>query len=414
MIRVFEKSFSKDEALKISIISRENFFLFTPMLPEVASGSIETRHIVHPIRQLCRKIHFYQSVVESIDLRNQTVTASHPSASLRHTWQFDYLVLALGSVTNFFRLPGLEENAITLKSLGDAIHIRNHVIDKLEQAEIEEDPRRRAELLTFVIAGGGFAGVELAGELNDFLKEASRHYPTIRRSDIQVYLVEAMPRILPEVGDELAAFAARNLRRREIEIMTGVQVTGASVQRVDLKDGREIRTRTLVWTAGVSTNPLVAQLDCEKDERGRVIVNEFLELPGHPNIWAVGDCASVLNPTTGRPSPPTAQHAVREGKSAARNIVAVIHGRPKRPFRYKMIGQLAMLGHHAGVGIILGIPVQGFLAWWLWRSYYLFRLPTMQKKLRVMTDWTIDLLFPRDITQLKVSRGVIISEKQTP
>ncbi|MFQ5799225.1 MAG: NAD(P)/FAD-dependent oxidoreductase [Bacteroidota bacterium] len=413
MIKIFEKAFAGDESLKISIISRENFFLFTPMLPEVASGSIETRHIVHPIRQLCRKIHFYQSVVESIDLRERTVTASHPSGPHRHTWHFDYLVIAVGSVTNFFNLPGLHEHALTLKSLGDAIHIRNYVIDKMEQAEIEQDPQLRAELLTFVVSGGGFAGVELAGELNDFLREASRHYASIRPSDIHIYLIEALPRILPEVSEELGRFATENLKKRGILIITGVQVNGATGHAVQLKDGREIRTRTLIWTAGVSTNPLVAQLECRKDELGRIKVNEYLEVTGCSNAWAVGDCASVINASTGNPFPPTAQHAVREGKVTAKNIVAAIRAVPMEPFEYKMRGQLAMLGRRAGVGIILGVPVQGFLAWWLWRSYYLLRLPTFQKKLRVITDWTIELFFPRDITQIKVSRGVIVSEKES-
>ena len=282
----------------------------------------------------------------------------------------------------------------------------------MEQAEIERDPQRRQELLTLVVAGAGFAGVELAGELNDLLSDATTHYATIRPSDIQVYLIEAMPRILPEVSEALAEFATRSLAKKGIKVVTGVQVNGATGHGVQLKDGREIRTRTLVWTAGVSTNPLIASLACEKDERGRIKANEYLEVIGYPNVWTVGDCASVIDVNTGTPFPPTAQHAIREGKVAAKNIEATIHGMPKQVFEYKMRGQLAMLGRRAGVGLIFGIPVQGFLAWFLWRSYYLLRLPTLQKKLRVVTDWTIDLFFPRDITQIKVSRGVIVSEKR--
>ncbi len=397
---ILENEFAGDPSIKITLVSRDNFFLFTPMLPEVASGTIETRHIVTPIRQFCQMTNFCASEVESIDLENRTVTISHSTTRHLHTLAYDYLVIAVGSITNFFGMANVERHALTLKTLGDAILLRNHVIDMLEQADIEEDPSMRRQLLTYVVAGGGFAGIETVGELHDFLYETIKHYRNISPAELRIVLVEAMQRILPEMEESLAEFAIKKFREAGIELRLNVGVADATENEVVLRDGTRIPTKTLIWTVGVAPHPLLEALPCKK-ERGKLVVNEFLELENYPNVWALGDCAHIINRYDGKPCPPTAQHAVREGITAGKNIIAAIRGTPKTPFRYKMLGQMAILGHRKGVGVVFGFQVQGFLAWWLWRSYYLFRLPTLHKKIRVMIDWAIALFFERDITQIK-------------
>ncbi|MGH8005188.1 MAG: NAD(P)/FAD-dependent oxidoreductase, partial [Limisphaerales bacterium] len=314
---------------------------------------------------------------------------------------YDKLVIALGSATNFFNITGLKENAITMKSLGDAIYVRNHVISLFEQADTEKYPQIQAPLVTFVVVGGGFAGVELAGELNDFAHYLLKYYPYVNFSLIRVILAEAAPRLLLEVGEDLAGFALQTLKEKGMEVRLSARVREARPDRVILEGGEEILTRTLIWTAGVIPQPVVSGMPFQKDKRGRIVVNEFLQSVDDPDVWVVGDCCSLVDTRTGQPYPPTAQHALRQGKRASQNIFAELVGWKKKPFHYNMLGQMAMLGRRSGVAIVLGFRVKGFWAWWLWRTYYLFRLPRLAKKLRVMLDWTIDLFFERDIAQLK-------------
>ena len=386
---------------EILLINRDNFFLFTPMLGEVATGSIETRHIINPIRQLCRRIRFEEREVLTIDFKRKVVKVRQEMTGREEGVAYDKLVIALGSTTNFFNIPGLQENAITMKTLGDAIYVRNHVIALFEQADTEKFPQVQAPLVTFVVIGGGFAGVELAGELGDFAHYLWKYYPYINSSLIRVVLVEAASRLLLEVGEDLAGFALQTLKEKGMEIRLSARVKEARPDRVVLEGGEEILTRTLIWTAGVIPQPVVSALPFQKDQRGRIVVNEFLQSVDNPDIWAVGDCCSLVDPRTGQPYPPTAQHALRQGRVAAKNILAELAGGRKRPFHYNMLGQMAMLGRRSGVAIVLGFRVKGFWAWWVWRTYYLFRLPRLAKKLRVMLDWTIDLFFERDIAQLK-------------
>ncbi|MCI0405246.1 MAG: NAD(P)/FAD-dependent oxidoreductase [candidate division Zixibacteria bacterium] len=386
---------------EILLINRDNFFLFTPMLGEVATGSIETRHIINPIRQLCRRIRFEEREVLAIDPKRKAVKVRQEATGREEGAAYDKLVIALGSATNFFSIPGLKENAITMKSLGDAIYVRNHIISLFEQADTEKYPQVQAPLVTFVVVGGGFAGVELAGELNDFAHYLRKYYPYVNSSLIRVILLEGASRLLLEVGEELAAFALETLKEKGMEVRLSARVKEARADRVILASGEEILTRTLVWTAGVIPQPLVSALPFQKDKRGRLVVNEFLQSVDDPDIWVVGDCCSLIDPRSGQPYPPTAQHALRQGKRAAQNILAELTGGKKKPFQYNMLGQMAMLGRRSGVAIILGFRVKGFWAWWTWRTYYLFRLPRLAKKLRVMLDWTIDLFFERDIAQLK-------------
>jgi len=386
---------------EVVLINRDNFFLFTPMLGEVATGSIETRHIINPIRQLCRRVRFEEREVEGIDPKRKVVKVRQEATGREEEVAYDKLVIALGSATNFFNIPGLKENAITMKSLGDAIYVRNHVISLFEQADTEKYPQIQTPLVTFVVVGGGFAGVELAGELNDFAHYLSTYYPFINPSLIRVVLVEAASRLLFEVGEDLAVFALQTLKEKGMEVRLQMKVKEAKPDRVIFENGEEILTRTLIWTAGVIPQPTVSVLPFQKDKRGRIAVNEFLQSVDDPDVWVVGDCCSLVDPRTGQPYPPTAQHALRQGKRAAQNILAELTGGKKKPFHYNMLGQMAMLGRRNGVAIVLGFRVKGFWAWWLWRTYYLFRLPRLAKKLRVMLDWTIDLFFERDIAQLK-------------
>jgi NADH dehydrogenase len=320
---------------------------------------------------------------------------------------YDHLVLAMGSVTNFFGLPGLAERALTMKSLGDAMDLRNRLIEQLEAADFECAIGERDELLTVVVAGGGFAGVETIAGVNDFLRESLRFYPNLTERNLRVVLVHPGKLILPELGEKLGAYAQQKLAQRGVEIRVQTRVTGVD-GGVLLSDGSRLPTRTLVWTAGTSPHPLLAVLPCAT-ERGRVPVNEFLEAPGWPGVWALGDCAVIPDPRTGKPCPPTAQHALREGRVLARNILATINGRAKKPFAFSALGQLAAIGRRTGVANILGFNFSGFLAWWLWRTIYLSKLPRFEKKLRVAIDWTLDLLFAKDLVQFQTARSTGIS-----
>jgi NADH dehydrogenase len=374
---------------------------------------IETRHIVTPLRVFCNRAKFYEADVESIDIDNKQVVIGHrigkqtdPIEWRTHTIKYDYLVIALGSETNFFGMNEAAKQSFTLKSLGDAIVLRNHVINMLEQADIEhEDLELRKNLLTFVVVGGGFSGVEIVGELNDFVLDSIKHfYHNLEKANIRTVLVNSGVRILPEVTEELSEFALQKLRENGIEVILNTRVTDVTSQSVKLDDGTDILTQTIIWAGGGKPSPLLSGLSCELDKSGRVVVNNFLEVVGHTqSVMALGDCASIIDPNTGRTCPPTAQHAIRQGKIAAINLISTIKDQviAKKKFDYKTKGVMTLIGKRNGVGILLGYKVQGFTAWWIWRSYYLLNLPTIEKKLQVMVDWFIDLFFKRDVTRLK-------------
>lgn len=396
-----ERIFARNEGVEITLLDRENFFLFTPLLADVPSGSIEAKHIVTPLRASLRRVTFRHAEVHTIDLSRKVVTAAHCPACRLYTLGFDHLVLALGAVTNFYGLLGVAEHALTLKSLNDAIALHNHIIDKFEHADMEADPELRRRLLTFVVAGGGFAGVEVMAELNDLAKAIKRYYPSIRPEEVRLLLAHPGPRLLPEVAEGLGNYALKKLRQRGVEVRLGTAVAAASADEVVLKGEEKIPTRTLVWTAGIAPNPVLEQLPCLKDERGRIVVDESLEVPDYPGVWALGDCAHVPDTRTGLPYPQTAQHAVREARVVARNIAASMRGGAKQPFHYSPLGVLAGLGRRSAVAEVLGLKFSGFFAWWLWRTIYLFKLPGLERKVRVALDWTLDLFFPRDIVHLR-------------
>ena len=400
-----EKQFGDDSNVEITLVNRENFFLFTPMLHEVAASDLDITTIVNPIRKMLHRTNFFDGEVKSIDLNNKRVDVVHGvESSHRHQLDYDHLILALGSVTNFYGIPGLAERALTMKSLGDAVYLRNRLIEHLEEADFECCESLRQPLLTFVVAGGGFAGVETVAAINDFLRDALAFYPNLEEQMLRVVLVEFAPAILPELGKELGQYAREKLAQRGVEFKLNTKVMGMSERGVQLSDSEIIASKTLIWTAGTAPNPLLEPLNCAKD-RGRIAANEFLEVVDYPGVWALGDCAAIADKHSGHRYPPTARHALRQGKILGQNITATIRGGMKKPFGFKIIGQLAAIGRRTGVAKILGFKFSGFIAWWLWRTIYLSKLPRLEKKLRVTLDWTLDLVFSKDLVQFMPSRS---------
>jgi NADH dehydrogenase len=392
-----EKLLVQMDEVKISLVSRDNFFLFTPMLHEIAASDLEITNIVNPLRKLLRKVEVVVGDVDRIDLPNKRVSISQGYRKRSLQLDYDHLVIALGSVTNFYGLPGLADLAVSMKSLRDAIQLRAQVIRHLEEANSECDPADRQSLLTFMVAGGGFAGVETVAALNDFVREALPFYPNLSEEMLRVILVHSGPVILPELGESLGQHTQKVLARRGVELRLNTRVKSMTEDNVCLAHHAEIPCRTLVWTAGTVPSPVIASLPCAR-ERGRITVNQFLRVSGWPDVWAVGDCAfvpDIRNP--GQSHPPTAQHAIREGKVVAQNIAAALSGRPLKSFSFKTIGLLASLGRRTGVARIFGFNFSGFVAWWMWRTIYLSKLPGLDKKVRVAFDWTLDLLFPKDV-----------------
>jgi NADH dehydrogenase len=395
-----EKLLARESEVEICLVSRDNFFLFTPMLHEIAASDLEITNIVNPLRKLLRRVKVFVGEVERIDLPNKKVVVTHGhhnEDNHSHTLKYDHLVLALGSITNFFNLPGLGELALSMKSLPDAIQLRARVIRILEGANAECSLGDRPSLLTFVVAGGGFAGVETVAALNDFVREALPFYPNLCERMLRVVLVHPGAVILPELGESLGRYAQKALAEKGVEICLSTRVTSMTANEICIKNGPPIPSRTLIWTAGTMPNPLLASLPCQK-ESGRILVNESLQIPDWPGVWAVGDCASVPDVREpGKSHPPTAQHAIREGRVVAQNIALTLAGRPPKPFSFKTIGLLASIGRRTGVARILGFNFSGFFAWWLWRTIYLGKLPGFDKKVRVAFDWTLDLLFRKDV-----------------
>jgi NADH dehydrogenase len=405
-----EKTLARDPDVEVTLVNRENFFLFTPMLHEVAASDLDLTNIVNPIRKMLQRVHFFAGDVESIDLLRRRVSVSHGLEHHHHQLEYDHLVLALGSITNFYQLPGLQERALTMKSLGDAIELRNRLIANLEEADSECCGDVRS-LVTFLVAGGGFAGVETVAAINDFVRQALRFYPRLTEDLLRVVLVHPGPAILPELGEKLGVYAGSKLAERKVEIRLNTKVEGVSERGVELSDGSKIATKTIIWTAGTSPNPLLALLPCNK-ERGRVVVDEYLQVPEWQGVWALGDCAVVPDVKTGKAHPPTAQHALREGRVVAQNIIASVRGGELKPFRFSALGQLAAIGRRTGVANILGVNFSGFFAWWLWRTIYLSKLPGFEKKLRVALDWTLDVLFSKDIVQFMTFRAPTVSHRE--
>jgi NADH dehydrogenase len=384
------------------------------MLHEVAGGDVAVTDVVQALRIMLRRTHVLIVDIESIDLARKRVRILQRDLTQAFDLGYDQLVLAIGAVPNFYRTPGIEEHAVTMKTLGDAILLRNRIIEALDVADNHPEETERTAMLTVVVAGGGFAGAETAGAVNDLLREAIKFYPNLREGMLRVVLVHAGDVILPELSESLGRYAQKQLGRRGVEIRLKTAVTGYNGKEVTLNDGTSITTRLVIWTAGITPSPVLSGLPCAM-QRGRVLANAFLQVPDWPGVWALGDCALVpdlLNP--GKFCPPTAQHAIRQAAVLSGNIAAGMRGHALRPFKFKTLGMLAAIGRHSGVAEILGVRFSGIIAWGLWRTIYLGKLPGLQKKVRVALDWMLDLVFSKDIVQLPTLRSPTMSEVEEP
>lgn len=400
--RSLERMLRTGEA-DITLVNRENYWVYQPMLPEVISGSIALMDVVCPIRRLCPRTHLVMRDVEEIDLKNKLVTVSPGFRPRSMKIPYDYLVIALGEVTNFYGMPGMLENARPFRTLADAIALRNHVIHVLEEADVEEDPDLRRKLLTMVVGGGGFSGVEVVAELNNFVRSVKHQYLRLRDQEIRCVLVHSRARILQEMAEPLALFAQKILKKRGVEMVLNDRLVAATSEKAILKSGLEIPCKTIISTVPSTAQPVLQKLDCAK-EKGSLVVNTGLELKGYEGqVWALGDCAAVKT-ASGKDVPPTAQHATREATTCAINIVAAIRGGKQSLFAFEGLGTLGSLGHGAAVAQILGVKISGWIAWMLWRSIYLMKIPGIKSKFRIGMDWFIHLLFPPDLSQTRLER----------
>jgi NADH:quinone reductase (non-electrogenic) len=376
-----------------TVVSPDNYMTYTPLLPEAGAGSIEPRHVVVPIRQMCPHAELVLGRATAIDEQRRAVVADTLAGTLELT--YERLVVALGAVTRSLPIPGLAEHGVGFKDLADAIALRNRLLQQLERAAI--DPAAEGEL-GFVFVGAGYAGVEALGELNDLAHDALRFYPSLRGVPQRWVLVDAAPKILPEIPRRLGEYAARHLARRGVEIHVSTTLESYDGRVAVLSDGTRVPARTLVWSAGVRASPVLAELGLPLDERGRVVVDETLRVRDRDDVWSLGDCAAVPNTRTpGVFDPPTCQHALRQARRLAKNLTG-----PPKPYGYRMLGQVATLGRHKGIAEIPGLRLRGFLGWFVARTYHLYQLPLLSRKLRVVLDWTVALFFRRDVVELSV------------
>ena len=385
---------------RIVLVSPENHMTYQPFLPEVASGLIDPRAVVVPLRRVLRRTRLVLGEVERIDA-DARVAHVRLADGRMHEEPFDVAVIGTGSWSRTLPIPGLPEHAVGFKTLPEAIWLRNRVLGQLDIADAADEDEERRAALGFVFVGAGFAGIEAIGELEDFARAALATYPRPMVSDMRWVMIEATDRILPELDPRLARYAADRLRERGIEVRTGTRLVAIDDGSVRLSDGSEIAAATIVWTAGVRPSPLPIESGLRVDDRGRLLVDRALRVVGVDGIWAAGDVAAVPDPDAPAGlSPPTAQHALRQAKRLAANVAAALEGRPQEPFRYRNKGMLCSLGHYRGVADPFGIRIRGFPAWFLHRTYHLLYMPTLARKVRIALDWTVALLFPRDLAQL--------------
>ena len=393
--RQLDRLFRHDNEVEITLVSRNNYMIFTPLLPEVAGNVVEPTHAVPPLRNFLHKAQFQQGEVREIDLNSQKIELEYPDGRF---WDisYDYLVIALGSVTNFRHAPGAAAQSFDLKSLDDAIRLRNHVLSMLEQVDVTADPALRQEMLTFIAAGGGYAGVEGLGLLVDFVNKALHFYPSINSKELKFMLVSHGDRLLEQIDDILGRYVVRKLRERGVEVRLGVSVNAVTERTASLDPGGMIPTRTVLWAAGIAVNPMLKRVDLPKDKHGAIQVNRYLQVIGYSNIFALGDCASVPA-KDGTFYAPTAQNAEREGKVVARNLAAILRGGTKKPFTYRPFASLASIGHYQAVAQIWGMPFSGPVAWFGWRTVYLAKLPDMSRRIRVALDWLLQMMRKRSL-----------------
>lgn len=410
------KTVKHRDDIEVAMVNDENYTVFQPMLAEVISGSLGILDTVVPIRDLCPELHLYVRRVEHIDLDHKVVVTSHPFLPQNEEISYDHLVLALGTLENFSIIRGLPEHGLHFKNLGDALVIRNKLIQLLEQADVERDEALRRRMLTFVVAGGGFSGVEAIAEMNDYVRGVAERYANLDPDEVQMILLQGGDRILPELSESLSLYAQRKLRERKVDVRLNTRLSAVTAEEAILGDGTRIPTKTVVAALAAAANPVLKALPCQKDPRDRLIVDEFLELPDYPGVWAVGDCAHIIDAKTQQPCPPTAQYAVREARCVANNILATIDAadRPwkeKRPFSFSVLGMMGSLGHHSAVGEVLGVRISGFLAWFMWRLIYWEKLPGFNRKCQVAISWFLNFFLRHDIAHLNVEPSKDISRE---
>lgn len=402
-----EKILGRDADVDVVLVSRENYLVFQPMLPEVISGSIGITDVVSPIRRLITRTHLHMREVEAIDLQRKLVVANPGFRPQPHLIPYDHLVLALGSVTDFRGMRGLAEHAFPFKNLVDALNLRNQAIRAIRESAIERDPAFRRELLTFVVAGGGFSGVEAVAELNDFVRGLARSFPSIDQKEIRVVLLHAGDRILPEMSPNLAVFAQKILARRGVEIRFNTRLEAATGDAAILAGGERIATRTVVATVPAFPHPILEALQLPKGRGGRLKATAEMQVEGTTDVWALGDCALVPM-TNGELAPPTAQHAIRQAAVAAHNIAASLRGGPRRIFTFTGLGKMGSLGHRSAVAEVFGVKISGLLAWFMWRTIYLSKMPGWGRRVKVASAWLLDLVLPPEIVELRfgAARGM--------
>lgn len=412
-----EKKFA-DDPVEITIISNDNFFLFTPMLPQVVSGLIHPSNISTPIRYFCKKAKFLQANVESIDLDQQLVTIQRSFDNKVHTLEYDYLVLSLGGKSNYFKNENLKKHSFSMKSIEDAIAVKNHIILMLEHAAQTGNYELQKTLLTFVVVGGGFAGVETISEINHFVRQSiSKFYKSINPKNVNVILISSKDRILPEINEELANTALKFLEKEGITVLKNSRATDAGEEFVLLNNGEKISCATLIWTGGITMKKVISELKCEHGDNGRVKVDETLKIENRDNVFALGDCALIPDISTNSIYPSTAQHAIREGKIIAENLkISFDNKNQLKKFSFNSMGIMAIIGNRMGIATISGHDISGIMAWSIWRFYYLSKIPTFGKKIKVFVDWSIDFLLPRDVTLIgtikkKEIHGIHITDK---
>ncbi len=380
---------------EITLIDADNYLLFTPMLTEAAGGAVEPRHIVSPMRSLSQRVTFVQGEIKSIDIASRSVKVETGAGRLEprtRTFTGDHLVIALGSTVNFHSTPGVQENAIGMKRLEDASAAFERVSACLEQASLEEDAAQQQALLTFVVGGGGYTGVETMAAINDLARMSARKLPRMVPDRIRTILVHPEDRLMSETSPELADYAMRKLKEHGVEVQLNASIEAAGPDFVQIKDGERIATRTLIWAAGVMPNPLLDMVDAKKGKHRGLTVDSSCRVPEHPGVWALGDCAEIPQPDGKGTYAPTAQNATREGALVARNIVASLHGKPPLPFRYTPVGELALVGHRSGVARVYGANFSGLLAWAMWRAIYLAKMPSLAQQARILSDWLLDIV----------------------
>jgi NADH:quinone reductase (non-electrogenic) len=398
--RTLERLFKRRDDIDVTLVSRDNFFVMTPLLFEACSGRLELRHCAQPLRPTLHRAQFVEATVERVDVERRIVTVSAPEDGPREI-PYDQLIVALGATTNLSLIPG-SRAALTFKTMADALVLRNHVIERFERADATRDAALRQRLLTIVVIGGGLVGVELLGELTAFAEDVLRYYPRIKLEELDFHLVEASPRILPEIESRMAELSKQELLRRRVELHMATPVRGIEPRSVHLANDQTIEADTIVLAAGIVPSAVVQRIGVAHDKRGRITVDGAMRSTSHPDVWALGDCAEIPGPD-GRPYPALAQHALREARHVAHNVAAVIDRHEPQPFRFRSLGTMVALGHSRAVAQVGSMQFTGFFAWWFRRTYYLFQMPRWDRRLRIVLDWTIALFFKPDITKVELS-----------